>query len=250
MSVSNMVKMGLVVGAMAVLTGCSSTPETTVNADGKQIVIEPMKEYSKPKQPLLFGKISPEDYKKTLTGNQGNIHVRSYNTKPNPVALDSKASVQLDVVANEDVLKADPTFNAEQVKDSAIAQLKQKGINVVEKDAKYHATMTIIKHGMIDVNFNKTDSSGLSAMLPGVGVGLSDALKATVLLAAGDAASGGTKKTQSTIMELTVVGNNEKWEGRYLYTPATEKINTNMVANVIREQLEPLDPDYAAYLSK
>lgn len=249
MKVSSMVKMGLVVGAMAVLTGCVSTPETTVDADGKQVVIEPIKEYSKPKQPV-FGKKSPEDYKKTLTGNWGFIPVRNYNTKPNPVSLDSKASVQLDVVANEDVLKADPAFNVEQVKNSAKAQLKQKGVNVVDKDAQYHATMTIIKHGMIDVNFNKSDSSALASMLPGVGVGLADALKATVLLAAGDASSGGTQKTQSTVMELTVVGNNQKWEGSYLYTAATEKINTNMVTNVIREQLEPLDPDYAVYLSK
>lgn len=245
MNVSNLVKIGFVVGVMGVMTGCASSPDKVYN-------------YSKPQQPV-FGKKSPDTYKQQLTTVNPQVTVSSSRLTPSPVALHG-GSVKVDLVVSDVVVKTQPDLNVDLIKSASEKMLTNKGVSVVNDNADYDATLYVLAHGkksVVQSQLSSTDTGNLAGMIGSTGAynGMTSSGLVGVGLVFGalQALSGGESENYVTVMKMIVKNNktNETWENVFEhFQQTTSKINQEMLSNLIREQLEPLDPEYAAVLTK
>lgn len=241
----SIVKLSFSALLMAVLVGCSANPEKEAN-------------YSKPKQPIL-GKTPPSDYKESIKNPNPQITVIGNHIRPSPVAI-SGGSITLDVVVNELVAKDQAELNLDNIKSISAGMLAKKGVNVVKENADYDVKLLIAGHGKRSVvkhQMSSADVGNLTSMIGSTGafnaMGTNDFIGLGVALTVLQKMSGGESERNVTVMRMSVKNNktNDVWENVFEhYNGAFEKIDQAMITNVIREQLEPLDKDYVAELSR
>lgn len=195
MKVLGLAKLGLVVGAMSILSGCvTSGASLTKDENGNEIVVEPVKNYSKPKPPM-FGKDSPEGYKSGLQF----LQVKGTRTAPSPIAING-GSVKLNITETEQVASAQPKLSMKSLSLSAEQMLNQSGVSVNQDNGENNVKVTLLYHGMMDVDTIKSNSRNVNDLTSTMSLG--ERVATSVLLGLFDSSSGGVKKARASVFKI------------------------------------------------